>query len=416
VADLGLVKLANSARRARHGKSKRAGHGPLTYVGKNPQEYPMGTPSYMAPEQVQNSSKVDARADIYSLGCTLYYLLTGRQPFIAGSVTTVMEMHVKEPPVPPDKWAPSVPELLSAIVMRMMAKRPEERFQDMPGVIKALEAFLGFEGRVAFAPQEQHANLLERCVQEFNELRWGRWRRWLVLLLTLLSAVTTGLAEWRPGPPWGLAVAAFTAVSWIASFNVRGLFEKGALFLRCRQLVFQAPLVTWLVWLLMLGGAGYGLYRFQLLLPAVSLMAAGLLFALGLYVFVDRRVEAGRRPPVSQVEQMLRTMRLRGLEEGALRQFVCTYSGENWEAFYEALFGYDAKMIARERWGRNNRDLPREQHSAWRDPLIRWMDFLQDARRRRREKRQLRMLERKRAKAQEQSEAGQQDEASTSPE
>ena len=91
VADLGLVKLASTARKARSVKPE----GPLTYVGKNPAEFPMGTPAYMAPEQVQNSSKVDVRADIYSLGCTLYHLLTGRPPFIADTLNQVMEQHVR---------------------------------------------------------------------------------------------------------------------------------------------------------------------------------------------------------------------------------------------------------------------------------------------------------------------------------
>ncbi|MDY7227105.1 serine/threonine-protein kinase [Hyalangium rubrum] len=391
VADMGLVKLARAARSTPR---------PVTYIGKNPQEYAMGTPAYMAPEQVMNSSKVDARADIYSLGCTLYHLLTGRPPFVAESLNTVMDMHVKEAPLPPDKRNKDVPEALSAVVMRMIAKRPEERYQDMGEVIRALEGFLGVEGNASFAPREQHASLLERCVQEFNQSAWALRRRWLVFVLMLLTALGTGLAEWRLGEPSGLGVASFAGFSWLASFIMRGLLEKGALFLRFRQFVFQAPLITWLLWILLLGGAGYGLYHFGVLVPTVAMMGSALLVAIAFYLLVDRRVEAERRPPVSQVEQMLRSMRLRGLEESALRQFVCTYSGENWEAFYEALFGYDAKMIARERWGLNAKDLPREQHSAWRDPLIRWIDVLQARRRRRREQRQLKVLKKKKETAQ----------------
>jgi hypothetical protein len=79
---------------------------------------------------------------------------------------------------------------------------------------------------------------------------------------------------------------------------------------------------------------------------------------------VDRRVAAERQPFVEAVEQMLRAMRLRGLEEGALHQFVCKYSGDSWEPFYEALFGYEAKLIARERWGRNERGLPRHPYAT----------------------------------------------------
>jgi serine/threonine protein kinase len=391
VADLGLVKLK---------RPSRAQTGPVTYIGKNPQEYAMGTPAYMAPEQVENSAKVDARADIYALGCTLYHLITGRPPFIADTIARVMDMHVREQPVPPDARVQRVPKVLSEIVMRMMAKRLDERFQDMGDVIKTLEAFLGIEATNTFSPQEEHANLLESCVKEYNQSVWAKRRRLLVLGLTVLAAAGTALADRFLGPRAGLAVAAFTAFTWMASFIMRGLLEKGSLFLRFRQFVFQAPLVTWLIWLLMLGGAGYGLYYLKLLIPTAALMGGALVFAVGFYLLVDRNVEIERKPPVLQVEQMLRSMRLRGLEEGALRQFVCKYSGENWEGFFEALFGYDAKITARRKWGLNERGLPRQQHSTWRDPLMRAMEYMQTARQRRRERRQLKMLESKKIKAQ----------------
>ncbi len=397
VADLGLVKL------------KRAGSGtksgPVTYIGKNPQEYAMGTPAYMAPEQVANSAKVDARADIYALGCTLYHLITGRPPFIAETISKVMDMHVQEQPVRPDVRNPRVSKVLADIVMKMMAKRLDERFQDMGDAIKALEGFLGIEATSTFSPREEHANLLESCVKEFNQSAWAKRRRIAVLALTLLAAVGTGLADRFAGPTAGLGVAAFTAFTWMSSFIVRGLLEKGSLFLRFRQFVFQAPLVTWLIWLLLLGGAGYGLYYVKLLLPTLAMMGGALVLAVGFYLLVDRNVEAERKPPVLQVEQMLRSMRLRGLEEGALRQFVCKYSGESWEAFFEALFGYDAKILARRKWGLNDRGLPRLQHSTWRDPLIRAMEAMQNARKNRRERRQLKALEKKKIKAQQQAEA-----------
>jgi serine/threonine protein kinase len=397
VADLGLVKL------------KRAGSGtksgPVTYIGKNPQEYAMGTPAYMAPEQVANSAKVDARADIYALGCTLYHLITGRPPFIADTISKVMDMHVNEPPVRPDVRNPRVSKVLSDIVMKMMAKRLDERYQDMGEGIKALETFLGIEATSTFSPREEHANLLESCVKEYNQSPWAKRRRIAVLGLMVLAAIGTGLADRFLGPLAGLGVAAFAGFTWMSSFILRGLLEKGALFLRLRQFVFQAPLVTWLIWLLLVGGAGYGLYYVRLLLPMLAMMGGALVFAVGFYLLVDRNVEAERKPPVLQVEQMLRSMRLRGLEESALRQFVCKYSGESWEGFFEALFGYDAKILARRKWGLNDRGLPRLKHSTWRDPLIRAMEAMQVSRKNRRERRQLKMLEKKKIKAQQKAEA-----------
>lgn len=408
VADLGLVKLKRTA------ESKKSG--PVTYIGKNPQEYAMGTPAYMAPEQVANSARVDARADIYALGCTLYHLITGRPPFIADTISKVMDMHVQEQPVRPDARNPRVSQVLSDITMKMMAKSLDARYQDMDEVIKALEGFLGIEATSTFSPREEHANLLESCVKEYNQSPWAKRRRIAVLGLTLLSAVGTGVADGFLGPLAGLGVAAFAFLTWMSSFILRGLLEKGSLFLRFRQFVFQAPLVTWLIWLLVLGGAGYGLYYVQLLLPALALMGGALVFAVGFYLLVDRNVEAERKPPVLQVEQMLRSMRLRGLEESALRQFVCKYSGESWEGFFEALFGYDAKMLARRKWGLNDRGLPRLQHSTWRDPLIRAMEAMQLARKNRRERRQLKMLERKKLKAQAEAKAKAEAQAAPEPE
>jgi hypothetical protein len=88
-------------------------------------------------------------------------------------------------------------------------------------------------------------------------------------------------------------------------------------------------------------------------------------------------------------------MRLRGLEENALRNFVCRYSGERWEEFYEALFGYEAKMDARRLWGKSDRGRPRKKHAAWRDSFIAWVDHKQEARKEAREQKVLAKLEAK---------------------
>ncbi len=404
VADLGLVKRRRLLRPPPQPQGGQ--EHPRTDVLRHPGESIMGTPAYMAPEQVRDPAKVDARADIYSLGCTFYHLLTGQPPFGADSAAGSMTQHVFEEAIPPEERVRRVPKMLSDLVMRMMAKQREERLQNAGELIRALETFLGVEGAVSFSPREEHANRLERCVQRFNDSRWARRRRRAVLAFCLLTVAGMGLAAWRWGALEALGVAAFAGATWLASFIVRGLLQRGTLFVRLRQLIFQAPPLTWMLWLLLLGAAGYGLFHFKLGVSAGALLCGALLCAIGFYFLVDRNVAAEREPAITEVEQMLRSMRLRGLEEGALRQFVCKYSGEDWEAFYEAIFGYDAKKAARDKWGRNDRGMPRKQYATWREPLLRGMDALQGARQRRRERRQLKKLERKGLKAQARNEAG----------
>ncbi len=103
----------------------------------------MGTADYMAPEQVFDSHTVDVRADIYSLGCTFYKLLTGRAPFADSeheSHFRKMMAHVKTP-IPPIQPKRDVPNALNAVVERMVAKDPDERFPTPGDVVTALERF-----------------------------------------------------------------------------------------------------------------------------------------------------------------------------------------------------------------------------------------------------------------------------------
>jgi serine/threonine protein kinase len=88
-----------------------------------------GTVGYMAPEQTLGGS-VDHRSDQYSLGCTLYQLVTGRLPFAGRSAHEVMFQHLRVPPTPPHEVAASVPRELSRVILTMMEKSPDDRFPD----------------------------------------------------------------------------------------------------------------------------------------------------------------------------------------------------------------------------------------------------------------------------------------------
>jgi serine/threonine-protein kinase len=98
----------------------------------------MGTPDFIAPEQARNSRNADIRADIYSLGCTLYYLLTGRPPFPEGGVFDKLIAHNEQKPVPVTELRPDVPPEVASILARMMAKKPDDRFQTPGELARAL--------------------------------------------------------------------------------------------------------------------------------------------------------------------------------------------------------------------------------------------------------------------------------------
>jgi serine/threonine protein kinase len=103
----------------------------------------LGTPAYVAPEQMRDAAHADIRADIYSLGCTLYFLLTGSPPF-KGSIYELLEAHQSKEArlVHLVRTDVDVPEELSAVVKKMMAKAPGERYQSPLDVAQALMAFV----------------------------------------------------------------------------------------------------------------------------------------------------------------------------------------------------------------------------------------------------------------------------------
>jgi serine/threonine-protein kinase len=111
----------------------------------------MGTPDYLSPEQARSLQLTDARSDLYSLGCTFYFLLTGQVPFPGGSAVDKMIRHNTEMPAPVSKYRPDVPPQVASIVSRLMSKRPEDRFQSAQELAKALQPF-AVSGPTPWAP------------------------------------------------------------------------------------------------------------------------------------------------------------------------------------------------------------------------------------------------------------------------
>ncbi len=101
----------------------------------------MGTPDFIAPEQAMDSHKVDIRSDIYSLGCSLYFLLSRRVPFPGDTLTQKLIKHQLHEPPPIEQFRPDLPPALVAVVRKMMAKRPADRYQTPAEAAGALAPF-----------------------------------------------------------------------------------------------------------------------------------------------------------------------------------------------------------------------------------------------------------------------------------
>ncbi len=126
VADFGLAKFSRES---------------TTRTDLTGTESSLGTPNYMAPEQARDASKADIRADLYSLGATLYYLLTGRPPFVGSSYNDLIIQLISESCPPIASLRPDIPPTLAAVVHKLLAKEPSERYQTPAEVARALLPF-----------------------------------------------------------------------------------------------------------------------------------------------------------------------------------------------------------------------------------------------------------------------------------
>jgi serine/threonine protein kinase/tetratricopeptide (TPR) repeat protein len=127
VLDFGLARM----------RSERKAGGGLTQVDSF-----MGTPEYVSPEQATDAHSADTRADLYSLGCTLFFLLTGRPPFQGGTAVKLIMAHIERDAPALHEVRADVPVELSAVVARMLVKDPAHRFQTPLEVAQALAAFV----------------------------------------------------------------------------------------------------------------------------------------------------------------------------------------------------------------------------------------------------------------------------------
>jgi serine/threonine protein kinase len=158
----------------------------IVSVGENPtvgsDGYPLGTPAYMPPEQVQPSATPDVRWDVYGLAATLYHLLTGRAPY-SGTLPQVLDALRHHDPVPADRMRPGLPGDLVAVLEKGMARSPHERYATVAEFADDLVAWREF--RPVTARRRSWFALAQR---RLGRSPFARALALLVLLLTLVGA------------------------------------------------------------------------------------------------------------------------------------------------------------------------------------------------------------------------------------
>jgi hypothetical protein len=215
----------------------------------------VGTPFYMSPEQGEGYS-VDHRADIYSLGASFYHLLAGAPPFEAESPVSIILKHINEQLPPPEKRNPKVKAPLSAVIRRMMAKNPDERYASYDELIADLESMRRGEAPGALGWKERppprgrgffrrHGGKMTSYViedrtaaavpQEIRLVRTGMFRRLLAwafdyAVLSVFLNIQIGFFD---SSGWNAAFLALTFIYFLFA-DAYGGITLGKVFFRCR--------------------------------------------------------------------------------------------------------------------------------------------------------------------------------------
>jgi serine/threonine protein kinase len=150
-----------------------------------------GTPHYLAPEQAYDCQRADIRSDLYSLGCTFFYLLTAQVPYPGDTWSETLLRHQFDPTPSVTKHRPEVPEEIAAVVGHLMAKDPDERFQSPGELAAVLLSWLAGPIQIRHDPDR------------FTVASWGAFQRRIAWSIAVCAAVLVGLGlAWlaRPDP------------------------------------------------------------------------------------------------------------------------------------------------------------------------------------------------------------------------
>jgi hypothetical protein len=151
----------------------------------------VGTPDYAAPEQIRRPHEADIRADLYSLGCTFYFLLTGRPPFPGVTLGEKLLKHQLDEPEPVEKLNPEVPREVAAIIRRLMAKRPEDRYQTPAELADVLGDFVGVAPGTQVLAKPTTVKIATRSLPR-SATKLGGSKRWRLVAAVAVVALLVG--------------------------------------------------------------------------------------------------------------------------------------------------------------------------------------------------------------------------------
>jgi serine/threonine protein kinase len=152
----------------------------------------LGTFDYISPEQARDPRSADVRSDIYSLGCTLYYVLTGRPPFPEGTVLQKLLQHQADEPADPRSLRPDLPDDLMPIMHRMLAKSPDKRYPSPAELVVDLSAFAQRHG----LPATPTTSIVWLPPDQTPLNFWQRHLPWIAPVVVLLVLVGLLNAFW----------------------------------------------------------------------------------------------------------------------------------------------------------------------------------------------------------------------------
>ena len=272
----------------------------------------------------------------------------------------LLNKHATAPVVRPDAIVKRVPKALADVLIKMLAKKPEDRYPDMGAVIEALENYLGVSRAGPFTPGEEHANALEKCVRQFNAAPTVKLRfRIACGFARAVSGVCTAYplcSVGRRSPAASLGLGILTPVFY---FLIHGFTRKTPLFLKVRELVLSSGLRDWIVW-------GVSALLFLVLLLLFGLLGTWVVFsvlAIGAalavhFGLIGASTRSAPRPSPER-RSCSRTCACKAWRKRRCGSSPASTADRVGRNFFEALFGYEAKLAARMESRRNGQD-PRE--------------------------------------------------------